>query len=261
VKIIVPIKQILDPRGVLVRRDKERIFVNKEDYIIGPDSKAALEAALRLKEAGHAEVIAISMGKPQVEDALREALAMGCDAAYLLSDKVFKEADISVTTTILAAAIERLGGADLVIAGYRSGDTASGQIGPRLAEALGYTPISGVAALAVDAERAQVQAMRAWGTGYAAVEAPLPAVVTVLKETFPPRFAPGAGIMNAYRHGQVPTWGAAELGLDETALRPLLAFRGEGFAPPLPAGEVFRGAPDGVGGELVAALRLYKAVE
>ena len=258
-KIIVPIKQILDPRGVLVRRDKERIFVNQEDYIIGPDSKAALEAALRLKDAGEAEVIAISMGKPRVEDALREALAMGCDAAYMLSDKAFEEADISVTTTILAAAIEKLGGADLVLAGYRSGDTAAGQIGPRLAQALGYAPITGVAALVV--HDGDVQATRCWDGGYAAVEAPLPAVVTVLKEAFAPRYAPGAGIVNAYREGQVGTWSAADLGLDEAALRPLLAFRSEGFAPPLPAGEVFRGAPDGVGGEVVAALRLYKAVE
>lgn len=260
-KIIVLIKQILDPRGVLVRRDKERIFVNQEDYIIGPDSKAALEAALRLKEVGQAEVIAISMGKPQVDDALREALAMGCHAAYLLSDKAFKEADISVTTTVLAAAVEKLGGADLVLAGYRSGDTAAGQIGPRLAEILGYIPISGVAALAVNAARGHVQATRLWNGGYAAVEAFLPAVVTVLKEAFLPRYAPGAGIMNAYRESQVPIWSAADLGLDDAALRPVLTFRGESFAPPLPVGEVFRGAPDGVGSEIVAALRQYKAIE
>ena len=65
---------------------------------------------------------------------------MGCDAAYLLSDEAFEEADISVTARILAAAIEQLGGADLIVAGRESGDTGAGQIGPRLAEALGYTP-------------------------------------------------------------------------------------------------------------------------
>jgi electron transfer flavoprotein beta subunit len=258
-RVIVPIKQIMDPRGILVRRDKERIFVNREEYIIGPDSKAALEAALRLKDADEGvEVIAVSMGKPQVDDALREALAMGCDAAYLLSDKAFKEADISVTTGILAAAVNKLGGADLVVAGYRSGDTGAGQIGPRLAEALGYTPVTG--AYSLSASGGQVKAARRWGEGYAGVEAPLPAVVTVVHEAFPPRYPPGAGIFSAYREGQVVTWGAADLGLDEAALKPLLVFRGESFPPPLPAGEIFRGSADSLGGELVTALRIQKAI-
>ena len=76
----------------------------------GRGSKAGIEAALRLKEAGDAQVLAISVGQPQADDALREALAMGCDAAYLLNDQAFKEADISVTTRILAAAIAKLDG-------------------------------------------------------------------------------------------------------------------------------------------------------
>ena len=88
------------------------------------------------------------MGEPQADDALREALAMGCDAAYLLSDEAFEDADVSVTTRILAAAIEKLGGADLVVAGRESGDTGAGQIGPRLAEALGYAQVTDVYALA-----------------------------------------------------------------------------------------------------------------
>src|SRR5512143_1575203 len=105
-KIIALIKQILDPRGITVRRDKERIFVNVEEYIIDPGSKAAIEAALRLKGESD-EVIAVSMGKAQADDALREALAMGCDAAYLVSDKALKDADISLTVRVLAAAVEK----------------------------------------------------------------------------------------------------------------------------------------------------------
>ncbi|MGD2207733.1 MAG: electron transfer flavoprotein subunit beta, partial [Anaerolineae bacterium] len=79
-KIIVLVKQILDPAGVTVRRDKERIFVNREDYIVDSASKAAIEAALRVK-GDDDEVVAISMGEPRADDALREALAMGCDGA------------------------------------------------------------------------------------------------------------------------------------------------------------------------------------
>ncbi len=257
-RIIVPIKQILDPCGILVRRDKERIFVNREEYIIGPDSKSAIEAALRLKEAGEAEVIAISMGKPQVDDALREALAMGCDAAYLLSDKAFADADISVTARILAAAIDKLGGADLVVAGFRSGDTGAGQIGPRLAGLLDYAQVTNAYALELEGDR--LQATRRWGAGYAAVSTPLPAVVTVAREAFAPRYAHGARIMSAYREWQVTAWDVAELGLDEADLKPVLAFRGESFPPPLPVGEAFRGSPEGVAGEVVMALKLQRAI-
>jgi len=257
-KIIVLIKQVLDPTGILVRRDKEKMFINREEYILGPDSKAALEAALRLKDAGGAEVIALSLGKPRAEDALREALAMGCDAAYLLSDEAFDQADIPVATNVLAAAAHKLGGADLIVAGRESGDTSAGQIGSRLAEALNYAQVTDVHALT--GEPGAIQATRRWGSGYATVRATLPAVATVAPEAFPSRYAHGARIMNAYREWQVTAWNAADLGLDEAALKPLLAFRGESFPPPLPVGEQVKGAPASAAHELITALKLQKVI-
>ena len=256
-KIIVPIKQILDPSGLSFRRDKERMFINREEYIIDPGSRAAVEAALRLK-GDEDQVIALSVGKPQADDALREALAMGCDAAYLLSDRAFAAADVSVTARILAAAVERLGGADLVVTGRESGDTGAGQIGPRLAGALGYTQVTDVYALA--AGDRGIQATRRWGKGYAAVEAPLPAIVTVAPEAFTPRYPHGARIMSAYREWDVTVWNAADLELAEAALTPLLAQRGESFPPPLEVGEVFRGDPDSIAQDVIAALRQQKAI-
>ena len=256
-RIIVPVKQILDPDGLTFRRDKERMFVNREDYIIDPGSKAAIEAALRLKGVED-RVIALSMGMPQADDALREALAMGCDAAYLLSDEAFKEADVGVTARILAAAIEQLGGADLVLTGCRSGDTGAGQIGPRLAEALGYAQITDVYALSVGGRG--IEATRRWGEGFATVDASLPAVVTVAPEAFAPRYAHGAGIMSAYREWDVPVWSAADLELAEAALTPLLAKRGESFPPPLEVGEVFEGDPQSIAQDVIAVLRQQKAI-
>lgn len=257
-KIIVLIKQVLDPTGILIRRDKEKMFVNREEYIVGPDGKAALEAALRLKDAGGAEVIALSLGQPRAEEALREALAMGCDAAYLLSDEAFNQADIPVTISALAAAVQKLGGADLIVAGRESGDTSAGQIGARLAEALNYAQVTDVHALA--GEQGTIQATRRWGNGYAAVRAALPAVVTVAPDAFPARYPHGARIMNAYREWQVTTWNAADLGLDEAALKPLLAFRGESFPPPRPVGEQIKGAPASAAHELITALKLQKVI-
>jgi len=257
-KIIVLIKQVLDPAGILVRRDKEKMFINREEYILGQDSKAALEAALRLKDAGGAEVIALSLGQPRVEDALREALAMGCDAAYLLSDEAFSAADVPVTASVLAAAVQKLGDADLIVAGRESSDTGAGQIGSRLAEALNYAQVTDVHALT--GEPGAIQATRSWGSGFAAVQAMLPAVVTVAPAAFPARYAHGARIMNAYREWQVTTWSAADLGLDEAALKPLLTSRGESFPPPLPVGEQIKGAPASAAHELITALKLQKVI-
>jgi electron transfer flavoprotein beta subunit len=268
-KIIVLVKQILDPAGVTVRRDKERIFVNREDYIIEPGSKAAIEAALRLKDAGRAsppEVIALSLGEPRAEDALREALAMGCDQAYLLSDEAFHEADLSAVVAVLAAAVQKLGGADLVLAGREAGDSGAGQVGPRLAEALGYAGISDAYSLAAElnegsaGEAVAIQAVRGWGDGYATSRAPLSAVVSVAPEAFRPRYAPGARIMNAYREWDVTTWNAADLELDENALKPLLTFRSETFPPPLEVGERFRGEPADVAQDVIMALKQQKLI-
>jgi len=256
-KIIVLVKQILDPQGLTFRRDKERMFVNREEYIIGPGSKAAIEAALRLKSEDD-EVIAISMGKLQADDALREALAMGCDVAYLLNDKAYKDTDITVTTQILAAAVEKLDGADVIVTGRESGDTGAAQIGPRLAGALGYAQVTDVYDLAVEEDA--IQATRRWGAGYAAVEASLPAVITVTPEAFPPRYAHGARIMSAYRDWYVTVWDASALELDEAALTPLLTKRGESFPPPLEVGERFQGEPADVAQEVVLALKLQKLV-
>jgi electron transfer flavoprotein beta subunit len=272
-RIIVPIKQILDPQGISVRRDKERIFINREEYILDPASKAAIEAALRLtaeaacpvrrhgvlrKEASGAEVIALCMGRPQADDALREALAMGCDSAYLLSDKAFEDADISVTARILAAAIAKLGGADLIVAGRQSGDTGAGQMGPRLAEALDYAQVTDVYAMAVP--DGALQATRGWGDGFAAVEARLPIVASVAPQAFPPRYPHGARIMSAYREWTVTVWTASDLDLDEAALSPSLSFRGESFPPPLEVGEVFRGDPADVAQDVVTALKMRKLI-
>jgi electron transfer flavoprotein beta subunit len=257
------VKQILDPRGVTVRRDKERVFVNQEDYILEPGSKAAIEAALRLKDsapetAGAVELVALCVGKPRADDALREALAMGCDSAFLLCDQGFEEADVSVVVRILAAAIQKLGGTDLVIAGHKSGDTGSGQVGPRLAEALGMAQVDDAYQVAIDADG--LHTVRRWGGSYRVVRAQLPAVVTVAACAFPARYPHGARIMSAYREWDVPVWGAADLGLDESALSPLLSFRRESFPPPFQVGERFEGDPAGVAQDVLAALRTQKIV-
>lgn len=257
-RIIVPIKQILDPRGVSVRRDKERIFINREDYIIGAGSKAALEAALRQKETSEATVTAMTVGEPRADDALREALAMGCDAAILLSDPAFGQIDVTGAVRILVAALEKLGGADLIIAGRESGDSAAGQVGPRLACALRCSQVTDVWELQVNT--GHVSCTRRWRDRFAAVRTPLPAVVTVAPEAFPARLPHGAGIMSAYREWEVTTWNASDLGLTADDLAPFLSFRSESFPPPFEEGEIYRGDPSGVAQDVIAGLKLKRLV-
>lgn len=264
-RIVVPVKQILDPAGITFRRDRERMFINREDYILDPGSKAALEAALRLKDQADQDsmqsspsVVALTVGEPRADDALREALAMGCDAARLVTDTAFEKADISVIVRILAAALEKLGRPDLIVTGRESGDTSAGQIGARLAGALDYAQVTDVYALEVDDNT--LLATRRWGSGYATVRTALPAVVTVAREAFRPRLPHGARIMNAYREWEVPVWDRRALSLSDADLMPQLALRREGFPPPLETGEVYRGDPSSVAQDVLIALRLQKLI-
>jgi len=83
-KIIVPLKQILSPAGLTINRKAGKVFVNKEEYVLNPASKRALEAALRIKDSAGADVIAITFGPARAEDCLREARALGADRAIFV---------------------------------------------------------------------------------------------------------------------------------------------------------------------------------
>src|SRR5512137_2346592 len=140
-KILVCIKQVLDPNGLTVNRKAEKVFINREEYILDPASKAALETANHLKQGG-AEVIAISVGPERVEDALREALARGADRAIWIRSE---GGDATVITNLIAAAVHKIGDIDLIITGHQSLDTGGGELAPRLAEALDWPQILGAA--------------------------------------------------------------------------------------------------------------------
>src|SRR5512147_2260308 len=147
-KILVCIKQILDPTGLTVNRKAEKVFINREEFILDPASKAALEAASDLKPAG-AEVIAISVGPERVEDALREALARGADRAIWIRAE---GGDALVIANLIAAAVRKIGEVDLIITGHHSLDTGAGELAPRLAEALAWPQILGAAKIEVGAQ-------------------------------------------------------------------------------------------------------------
>lgn len=228
-KIIVAIKQILDPSGISVNRRAGRITVTREEYIIDPAAKNALEAALRLKDASGAEMIALTLGPERADEALCEALGMGADRAIHVQDAAFQRADAAVAARALARAIERIGAVDLVLVGAQALDTGDGQVGPRLAETLGWPLLA--RALRVEVAEGVVHTIRRTSAGTLAEEADLPALVTIPRESHPPRYAHAGRLIWAHQEKPIERWSAADLGLDGVDLEPLVEVRNQ-IAPP-----------------------------
>jgi electron transfer flavoprotein beta subunit len=247
-KVLVCVKQVLDPRGMTVNRKAEKVFINREEYILDPASKAALEAANHVKQGG-AEVIAISVGPERVEDALREAMARGADRAIWIRAE---GGDALVVANLIAAVVHKIGDIDLIIAGHQSLDTGAGELAPRLAEALDWPQILGVAKF--DAGEQGVTAI-VQRTGFMQVEASTPVVVSMLAEAYRGSYANGWRLMDAYKKWNVEAWSTAELELGEDDLRPLTAKKEDAFPPERQLGTPVRDVK-----ELVMMLKREKVI-
>ena len=259
-RIVVCVKQALDPRGFTVSRKAEKVFVNREEYLLDPASKAALWVAAMVKSALEAsngstppEIVAISLGPDRVDDALREAMAFGAGRAIHLKDAAFEDADALVAARALAAAIGRLGGAALVLLGARSLDSGSGELAPRLAEALDMPHAANAVALDVREGRAWIVAKHA--DSFTRFGTTLPVVASLLAEAFETRYASGWRLMDAYKKWSVEVWSAADLGLSEDDVRPMAVKKGEAF----PA-ERQLGTRVGDAAELAAILRRERVI-
>ena len=264
-RICVVIGRVLDPAGIVVNRRRGRIFVNREEYILQPADRCALEAALRIKDATGAEVVALPRGPLPDDDVLCQALASGADRAVYLTGDGFERADDAVTVRVLAAAVERLGGADLVLTGATTMDTGQGQLGPRLAEALGWPQIANAWQVEAADGRAQAvlrlrpgQALQN-GTGCVNVETDLPAVATGLPGALKPRYPDGARLINIYKGvggiaEALEQWDAADL-VEAEVLKPLLERRAQDFPPERERGTRVGGLPAEMAQAAADALR------
>ena len=135
--IIVSIKQVPESSNVKMDPETGTMMRTSVEAVINPMDLFAIETALVLKEKYDGKVTVISMGPPKAEDALREALAMGCDQAILLSNRQFGGSDTWATAYVLSHAIQKIGDFDLVICGERATDGETGQVGPEIAANLG----------------------------------------------------------------------------------------------------------------------------
>ncbi|UCH57443.1 MAG: electron transfer flavoprotein subunit beta/FixA family protein, partial [Candidatus Bathyarchaeota archaeon] len=134
--MIVLLKDIVDLTEMKIDPSTRRPRTEGVKRRISDLDKRALEAAIQLKEKHGGEILALSMGDDKTRTALLEALAMGADAAYIVNDDALKGVDTLATSKVLKAAIEKIGGYDLILCGEMTLDSLSAQVGPRLAELL-----------------------------------------------------------------------------------------------------------------------------
>ncbi len=211
-KYIVCLKQTPDT-AELPKITPEQALAGNEgaSLVLNPWDEYAVEEAIRLKERFGGESVAMSMGPESVDTALRSALAMGCDRAVRLWDESFADSDVWSTALILAKGIEKDGGADVVLTGKMSVDGNSGAVAHGLACKLGVSLLTQVAKI-VEVGDGKITVERLLDEGRETVTAPLPAVVSVVKEINEPRYPTFIRIRKASRV-QIPVLSASDLGL------------------------------------------------
>jgi electron transfer flavoprotein beta subunit len=243
-RIIVCIKQV--PETQEVRLDPETHTLKREGVksIINPFDLYAVEEGLRIRETRGGAVTLLTMGPPQAEEALREALGYGADNAVLLSDGAFAGADTWATALTLAKAVEKMGGADLIFTGKQAIDGDTAQVGPMLAEIMGIPYVAWARKITFTGEHT-IEVERLLDHGYDAVASNLPVVISVVKEINEPRVPSFKAKLKAKKEA-IPVWGLADvdLGPEDVGLAGSFTQVVKVFPPP-PRGksEVWEGNP------------------
>jgi electron transfer flavoprotein beta subunit len=250
-KIVVTVKQVPDTatQVKISGGDPKAIDTAGITWIVSPYDEFAVEEALRIKEKrGQGEVVAVSLGPDRVKEALRSALAMGCDRAIHVNDPALANADTLMTAQALAAVIkqEQPG---LVITGRQAIDDDMGAVAGQLAEILGYPCASWIMEEAVDADAKTIRVGRQVEGGLEIFELPLPAVVSAQKGLNEPRYPTLKGIMGAKKK-EIKDVKATDIGVTPGA--PQLAVKALEARPP---GRVIQGDVKDAVKELVRALR------
>ncbi|MBQ7758633.1 electron transfer flavoprotein subunit beta/FixA family protein [Anaerotignum sp.] len=195
-KIVVCIKQVPDTVEVKIDPKTGTLIRDGVPSIINHDDKTGIEAALQLKEQLGGTVTVVSMGPPQADVALREALAMGCDEAVLVSGREFGGSDTYATSGILAAALKNVG-YDMIITGRQAIDGDTAQVGPQIAEKLHLPQVSYVEEV-IEAAEDHVVVKRQYEDGYHIIKIKTPCLLIAIAELATPRYMSVRGIVEAY---------------------------------------------------------------
>ncbi len=255
-RIVVCIKQVPNTTDVKINPETNTLIREGVESIINPFDMYAIEEALRIKEKLNAEVIVLTMGPPQAEEALREAISLGVDEGILLTDRSFAGSDTLATSYTLARGIRSIGEVDFIISGKQAIDGDTAQVGPGIAEMLGISCITYVGKIEEINEK-YVKAYRTMEDGYNVIEAPLPCLITVLKEINEPRLPSLRGKMRA-RKEEIKKLTASDIAceLDNIGQMGSPTVVEKIFAPPKrEKGVIFKGESQDVVRKLVSTLK------
>ncbi len=259
--IIVCLKQVHGTTKLEINPETNTLVREGIQNITNPLDTYALEEGVRLRERFGGKVTALSMGPPQAEQMLREAISAGVDEAVLLSDPAFAGADTLATAYTLAKALEKVKDYDLIICGRQTVDGDTGQVGPELAEMLNL-PFMAYVSKIEEIAGSRMRLQRLIEEGHEVMETPLPAVISVVKEINVPRLPSLRGIVRAKKMA-IPVWSSAELGVDKatvglagSATRVIKVF----FPQRVRHGEILQGELENQIGTLIEKLREAKLI-
>jgi electron transfer flavoprotein beta subunit len=224
-KIVACIKQVPDSEAKVSASDG-KISWGDASLVINPFDEYAVEGALQQKEANGGTVTALCIGPDSGKEALKHALAMGADDAILVSDAALNALDTQGAACILAAAIKKIGGVDMVTFGRQTLDDGSGITAAQTARNLGW-PMLGLAGH-IKVEGGNVQVSRVIEEGRQNVKAKLPAVLSIVQSIGEPRYPSFMGIRKASK-ATIPVWSLTDVGA--TAPEQIVA-RTELITPP-----------------------------
>lgn len=254
--IIVCIKQVPDTNEVKINPQTGTLIREGVPTIMNPDDKHALIEAVKIKNKVKGKVTVVSMGPPQAEEALREALALGADEAILLCDRAFAGSDTWATANALGGAIRSLGSFDLLLFGRQAIDGDTAQVGPQVAEYLKVPQIT--YAQKIDVEGNNVKAERMMEDGYEIIEAKMPCLVTCVSEINDMEYPSLQGIKMAYRERKVKVFSADDAKVDKsrTGLLNSPTSVKKSFTPPAKGGgQILKGSTKEVVRKIVSILK------
>jgi electron transfer flavoprotein beta subunit len=218
VKIAVCIKQVPDTTDVKIDPKTNTLVREGVASITNPFDEYAVEEGLLIREKYGGEVHVISMGPPQAIEVLKNALAVGADKVYLVSDRAFAGADTLATAYALSKTIQTIGEVDLILCGKQAIDGDTAQVGPGVATRLGIPQLTYVSKIKeINPEKKKIIVERLLEHGREVVESSLPALLTVVKDINEPRLPSLLGIKKAAK-AQIPTWTAKDIGADENKI-------------------------------------------
>ncbi len=215
-KVVVCTKQTPSTTAVITVDDNGHVSWDDpggKPNVVNPWDEYGIEEGILLKENhGATDVIALSLGDEDSKDALKTALAMGCTEAILVSDEAFAGSDTLGTARVLAAAINKIGAVQVALFGKQAIDGDTGQTAVQAARKLGWTPLTFVSAVK-EISDGRITVERLADDGKETVTAPLPVVISTVKEINEPRYPSFMGIRKANR-ANIPVWTAADLDVD-----------------------------------------------